>query len=150
VKNLGITDNIYRILLEEGKPMKQCEVARKMAIPNGWNYAKLRRNVASMMINELIPGHAGRWRRVAPRLYEAVVKESWVKAGITIQHKMTGAEVKVVGKLKRNGFETTLDRWYVYNPTTDRRWPLNGDDIRRNWRPLGGKVARIKLPIPVF
>lgn len=129
--------------------MKQCEVARRMAIPNGWDYAKLRRNVASMMINELIPGHAGRWRRVAPRLYEAIVKDSWIKTGIVIQHRMTGAEVKIISKLKRNGFETTLDRWFVYNSVTNRRWPLRGSDIERNWRPVK-EMPKVRLPVPVL
>jgi hypothetical protein len=137
MRNLGITDGICRILRESKEPMKPCHVARKLPLPDGWSYEKLRRNVAAIMIHELRLGNRGRWIRTEFARYKATEVKTWVKTGILIQHQKTGAILRVKGKLKRNGHATTLHRWEVFNPVSNLTWGLRGEDIENDWKKVG-------------
>lgn len=136
MKNLGITDGIVQVLAKAGKPMKPCHVARKLPLPPEWTYAKLRRNVASIMVHELRLHQYGRWRRTEKGWYVLNEQDTWVREGLIIRHQQTGAVVKVVGKLKRNGVRTTTHRWLVTKPGSGRTWPVRGEDLEHYWEPV--------------
>jgi hypothetical protein len=134
--NLGITDNIVRLLRRTDAPMSAAEIAKSIPMPKGWYYEKLWRTVKSLLVQELQPGRPGRWTRVGRAQYVACKFETWVKLNIEIQHQKTGAILRVVGKPNRSGSESTLDNWVVYNESSKLKWVLRGEDIRRDWAQL--------------
>lgn len=135
MRNLGITDHIARTLVVARRPLRPQDVAKVIPMPAGWDYRKLRRNVAAIMIHELRLGAYGRWARGALRgYYYATPHVTWVRDGMLIQHQLTGAVVRVVGKVRRNGVPTTLDRWQVASGR--KVWPVRGEQLEKYWRPV--------------
>lgn len=112
--------------------MSAAEISKQIPIPTGWPYEKFRRTVSALLIQELQPGRPDRWYRVDRAQYSARQRESWIKIGISIQHQKTGAILNITGKPRRNGHETTLDKWTVESQT-GLYWVLKGEDIRRDW-----------------
>jgi hypothetical protein len=132
-RNLGITTGVLEVLKQADAPLSPSQITKRLSMPEGWTYDKLRANVTAILANERTNRIIDpRWERVRQGAY-VYRRTTWVEAGIRIFHKHTGAIRVVKQKAFREKEETASNRWIVSTEDGEKSWAVHTRNLEVYW-----------------